>query len=476
MSRISKRAEEKKNKKSHIALYILGGLAAFIILAYGIGVYYFSSHFYLNARINGEDVGGFTCAEAEKVFTEDFDSHILTLVERDQDGNLTQTETIDPQDIGVVISVGTQIQDDLENQNEWLWFLGLRGTTDKKVSLDVTYDADELEKTVDGLQVFDEDKVTAPKSAYITQGETQFEIVEEVNGNTVIKDDLITAIGTAFAQCQTELNLDEADVYKKPSRLSTDETMNEALEKANKWAASKITYDFDYTTVTVDYSKFKDWITISKDYKKVTLSSDDVEDYVTKLCSDFNTMGAAHTFTTTGGSTITITDGDYGWKIYYDKEVEKLKKNIKSGKEVTREPVYSYTAMARNSATDDIGDSYVEVSISAQMAYLYVDGELIASSSVVTGDSTKGYDTDTGIYAMTYKQRNATLSGQGYSSPVSYWMPFNGNQGLHDASWRSSFGGSIYQGSGSHGCVNCPYSFAKTLYSYVDEGFPVIVY
>ena len=37
-------------------------------------------------------------------------------------------------------------------------------------------------------------------------------------------------------------------------------------------------------------------------------------------------------------------------------------------------------------------------------------------------------------------------------------------------------GGSIYRGSGSHGCVNCPYSTAATLYKYVDAGFPVIVY
>ena len=66
--------------------------------------------------------------------------------------------------------------------------------------------------------------------------------------------------------------------------------------------------------------------------------------------------------------------------------------------------------------------------------------------------------------------------GGSYSSHVSFWMPFNGGQGLHDATWRSSFGGSIYRGSGSHGCVNCPYSTAAVLYKYVEEGFPVIVY
>ena len=93
-----------------------------------------------------------------------------------------------------------------------------------------------------------------------------------------------------------------------------------------------------------------------------------------------------------------------------------------------------------------------------------------------------GHQTYTGVYAITYKQKDATLTGPhagggSYSSHVNFWMPFNGGQGLHDAdSWRSSYGGSIYRGSGSHGCVNCPYSTAATLYKYVDAGFPVIVY
>ena len=30
--------------------------------------------------------------------------------------------------------------------------------------------------------------------------------------------------------------------------------------------------------------------------------------------------------------------------------------------------------------------------------------------------------------------------------------------------------------NGSHGCVNLPYSTAETLFSYVETGFPVLVY
>ena len=56
-------------------------------------------------------------------------------------------------------------------------------------------------------------------------------------------------------------------------------------------------------------------------------------------------------------------------------------------------------------------------------------------------------------------------------------MPFRANAwGLHDASWRSSFGGSIYVYNGSHGCVNLPSSAAAELYEIIDVGCPVLIH
>ena len=82
----------------------------------------------------------------------------------------------------------------------------------------------------------------------------------------------------------------------------------------------------------------------------------------------------------------------------------------------------------------------------------------------VSGNESRGWATPGGAYPLTYKQRNATLRGEGYATPVSYWMPFNGGIGLHDASWRGSFGGTIYKTGGSHGCINLPPKAAKTIF------------
>lgn len=121
------------------------------------------------------------------------------------------------------------------------------------------------------------------------------------------------------------------------------------------------------------------------------------------------------------------------------------------------------------------GSTYIEICIAQQHMWVYKNGTQIASTDVVTG--TRYYsDTPKGYHYIYDKERNTTLVGADYASFVSFWMPFYGGCGIHDSSWRSSYGGSIYQTSGSHGCVNTPYSAVKTIYNNISIGTPVIIY
>lgn len=467
-----RRTARKKTSSSHTKWIAVAAVAA-VVLLYGAGVYHYKSHFLRNTYINNTKVGGMTVDEAEKTFTQDFASHKIAIKEKER------TEIIDPQDVDAVIAVGSQVQNLYDSMNPWTWFMNFFGKKDHTVALDVTYDQEKLKTVVDNLECFAKANVVAPKDAYIKAGETKFEIVPEVLGNTVKKKQLLQLIGTDLATGVTSIHLEKEDLYKLPSYYEKDQVVQDALAAANTYTHGTITYDFKYTTETVDYNISKDWVNISKDFK-VTLSDEKIGDYVEDLGNKYNTMGAARDFTTSAGNKINAYGGDYGWKIYFDKEKEKLEKNLKSGKNVNREPVYSYKAKCRNSAKDDIGDSYVEISIARQEVWLYIDGECIMNSSCVTGTPPNA-STYTGVYALTYKKSPDVLTGPNagggsYSSKVTFWMPFNGNQGMHDASWRSSFGGSIYKTNGSHGCVNLPYSAAATLYKHIDAGFPIVIY
>lgn len=117
---------------------------------------------------------------------------------------------------------------------------------------------------------------------------------------------------------------------------------------------------------------------------------------------------------------------------------------------------------------------YILVDISDQTLKYYVKGKVKLKSNVVTGG--RGCGTPTGRFKLHHKARNVNLTGPGYVSHVNYWMPFIGQSyGMHDASWRSQFGGSIYKYNGSHGCVNMPRSKVSKLYKMVPNGTRVII-
>ena len=167
-----------------------------------------------------------------------------------------------------------------------------------------------------------------------------------------------------------------------------------------------------------------------------------------------------------------------------DGEAKQLEKDIESHKDVSRPPVFSQTGNGEYSKTLDLGNTYVDVDLSKQHVVYFEKGKKKFESDCVSGCVAAGHSTPTGIFAINNKARNIKLVGGGpkkskthYESFVSYWMCFLGNgYGLHDATWRSNFGGDIYKYSGSHGCVNLPPSKAGELYDMVSVGTIVIVH
>ncbi|MBQ6622444.1 MAG: L,D-transpeptidase family protein [Mogibacterium sp.] len=119
-------------------------------------------------------------------------------------------------------------------------------------------------------------------------------------------------------------------------------------------------------------------------------------------------------------------------------------------------------------------EKYILIDINSQTLQLYNKGKVVFTSKVVTGDVKNGTQTPTGKFSIVKKAKNYVLRQSG--TFVQYWMPlWKEHFGLHDASWRSSFGGTIYKKNGSHGCVNMPASKIKKLYNMVDEGTPVVI-
>lgn len=189
--------------------------------------------------------------------------------------------------------------------------------------------------------------------------------------------------------------------------------------------------------------------------------------------------GGGSAFRTTRGDLIPV-NGAVSQKVYFDlnSEIQWLYAALTSDMTARRTPDFHGVQAGSYTNTNALGNTYIEIDLTAQALYYYVNGTLVLGTPIVSGNIAAGHGTPTGVFAINGNKCNNTyLTGRNYRSFVYNWMPFVGNSiGIHDATWRNSFGGNIYQTSGSHGCVNIPLDAATKLYPIVNVGTPVIVY
>ncbi|MDO4260571.1 MAG: L,D-transpeptidase family protein [Eubacteriales bacterium] len=450
-----------------MSVKILCGCAGLLLAVYAGGFWYYGDHFVRGTVIDHVDVSGMTAADLEERTAR----YTLRIVERKSDGGSIEEE-IQGSDINLAYASAEPLHEILREQNRYLWFL----TQPKEYELEgmIVYDEEALEAAVDGLRGFDGDFAQAPVDAHISdyaEG-SGFSIVAETEGNELDRARTLETVRTAVESLEEQTDLSAEGCYRTPAVRADSESLLQTLEKLQKYAGIRITYTFGENTEILDGSTISRWLSVQG--TDVELNRTEVESYVASLRKKYDTIFRSRTFMTSYGKEVTLDSGDYGWWMNYTQEAEELAAMIESGQSGERTPVYYQTAASYG--TPDYGNTYVEINLTAQHLFYYQDGQLVMESDFVSGNSARGYDTPDGVYGITYKQRNATLVGETYETPVSYWMPFNKNIGMHDATWRRSFGGTIYKTNGSHGCVNMPYEKAKELYGYIEKGTPVICY
>ena len=335
------------------------------------------------------------------------------------------------------------------------------------------YDIDLLKESFEKLNCLNDEKTIEPKSASLKFNGIKYEIIDEVYGDKVKKDELCNKMEEAIQYGKVKVNIGEVNCYEKPIYTSNSLELIEAKKICDKYVSSKIVYTFDEATETVDRGVISSWITIDENLN-ARIDKEKIKEYVQELSRKYDTYGKTRIFATSVGKEVEVKGGNYGFRIDKDKEYTELINAIESGQSIVKEPVY--IQKAKNRGDNDIGKTYVEVNITRQQLWFYKDGELVTRGSVVTGNVERGWKTPNGTYVLNYKQKDAVLRGDNYASKVKYWMPFNGNIGLHDASWRGAFGGNVYKNDGTHGCVNLPSYLAKKIFDNIEEGTPIICY
>lgn len=279
-----------------------------------------------------------------------------------------------------------------------------------------------------------------------------------------------------------EIQTREGDCYTDMEDTAQDAMQRERFAQLQSFFHSNLIYDMGAEQIELGPEIMASFLRKGSDgcpvwdQEELVISASHIREWVEQLARQYDTVGTTRDFQTTEGRVVQVTYNTYGTRLDVEKEVDFLTEELAYEREepLIHRPAYLQEGFCRG--LDDIGDTYIEVDMGQQHMYYYQDGECLISVDVVTGNARRRWNTPEGINYVYNKQRNRILRGEGYATPVKYWMPVVGNVGIHDADWRRNFGGEIYLTDGSHGCINTPPDTMAQLYELVELGTPVVMF
>ncbi|MBD5529463.1 MAG: L,D-transpeptidase [Lachnospiraceae bacterium] len=279
-----------------------------------------------------------------------------------------------------------------------------------------------------------------------------------------------------------EIQAGEGDCYTDMEDTAQDARQRERFVQLQSFFHSNLIYDMGAEQIELGPEIMASFLRKGSDgcpvwdQEELVVSTSHIREWVEQLARQYDTVDTTRDFQTTEGRVVQVKYNTYGTRLDVEKEVDFLTEELAYEREepLIHRPAYLQEGFCRG--LDDIGDTYIEVDMGQQHMYYYQDGECLISVDVVTGNARRSWNTPEGINYVYNKQRNRILRGEGYATPVKYWMPVVGNVGIHDADWRRDFGGEIYLTNGSHGCVNTPPDTMAQLYELVELGTPVVMF
>ncbi len=467
----------KKRAKSFLMICFL--ILLFLLSGYFLLAYYYRDGFCLNTWINGVYCTGKTVEEVNAELLLGMEAPIIIIADRDG-----VEYSIDMAEVGYNENYISSLNRYLLRQNPLLWIDNITFHQNHEIVPEITYDRELLWNSFKQLEFVQKERQRLNRYQLVHDLKDGYFLYDGMTDRLDV-DKVFEALQNTIDEGEGLLSLNQEEYYYDIPLTEEQKATKSLWERVNAFQTCNVAYDmgdqmipFD-AAIMADFIKTENGEIVLDENGSLILDKAGVEAFVAGLAEEYDTYGKEREFLSTRGDLITVKGGTYGTEIDQESEVAYLMDNLLSaefhnGLQQIHVPSYQREGVVHGK--DDIGDTYIEVDMTEQKMYYYENGELKLETDIVTGNTGRRMGTPEGINYVYGKQKNRILRGPGYASPVKYWMPVKGNIGIHDASWRSEFGGSIYQTNGSHGCINTPTEQMAELYDMVELGTPVIMF
>lgn len=440
----------------------------------GLAVYYHNAFAY-GTWINGVYCTGRSIQEVNDELVKDFTYEGVHVY--DKDGNVF---TIPAEQISYQFDFGRALEIYQKQQNAWMWIDSMIHEHITDLTPVVSYDPVKFEACFAALPFSVDNIPNEERGVEIIKTDRGYELVNE-RTEVLNLEEAKAVILAAVEDSKEEVSLVEAGCYHD---LELTDQMRDTLvlwEKLEAFQQCGIVYQMGEEQIPLDGSVVSEWIALDEtggflldEAGQLQLKEGAIEEFVAELAAEYDTVGASRQFHATRGEIVTVEGGLYGNQIDQKAEIAYLTVAFRERRQEVHEPAYLQEAWKQGK--EDIGSTYIEVDMGEQKMYYYVDGVLKIETPIVTGNTSRRMGTPSGVNYVYLKQKNRILRGANYASHVDFWMPVKGNIGIHDAAWRSKFGGEIFKTDGSHGCVNTPREAMEQLYDMAQVGTPVVMF
>lgn len=482
-----------KNFSRIIILTIIFLLLA-VISGYFLLAFYYRSGFSLNTWINGVYCTGKTVEEVNEELLSRTEAPVVVL-KTERYGFI---DRISLEEFGFSCEYMPVLEAYMEESNPLLWVDNITFHKNHQILPQITYDEKEFRKAFEStwsVRAYSQSlECYALQYSELKNGWTLYDGLKD----RIDIDKAFKLVMEAVSQGQGEIiiNLDELDCFYDVPMNEEQKQIEEMWNKLDAFQNFDLVYDMGDEQISLSCYPEIVGSFIKNEYRadigdgmyypvtdgqgRFVLNEEAVSLFVEGLADTYDTYGKDREFMSTRGDIVTVpAGGTYGTKLDQKTELKYLMENLlkedfHTGTPHLHVPEYEKQGVVRG--RDDIGDTYIEVDMTEQKMYYYEKGELVIETDVVTGNTGRRMGTPQGVNYVYNKQKNRVLRGPGYASPVKFWVPVKGSIGIHDASWRSEFGGEIYKTNGSHGCINTPTDIMAELYDAVEIGTPVVIF
>ncbi|MDO4301592.1 MAG: peptidoglycan binding domain-containing protein [Clostridia bacterium] len=437
----------------------------FIVLYLGISYGYYSSRFLPSTIINGENCSNKTVDEISNIMQERVKDYHLSIIYNDITVDELYGRDIDI-DFGEMDKV---LQDICNHQKKISWLKGFFADSEPiSTGKGLTYDTSILNQFINSSLVLSMTSTIQSVNAGIEFSDGQYEITPAVYGDEINKTAVINKIIGAVNSLNSSLDINRDDCFIKPELTEDNKNLIKSCDKANKLIKNKIELNAtdDLFEIPVDIKK--DWFTVDAEGSLV-FDNTAFAKYMDKVDKSYSENMEVREFKTFHGDTVSVTGGDFGTAIDRTKLAFDMEDAMFGGSDVR--VVVEFVVTEK-----EIGSSYIEIDLSNQMMWMFVNGEQKLCTPVITGRDDGEHTTSEGVYRLKSKTMGGTVTEKGESKAVKYWMSINGETGICDAEWKNLFGGEVYKTEGSDGSIYVLEDSAKTIYENSYENMPIVCY